>query len=53
MNKSKIARQVGVKLAGILKGKKIIKGLFDRGAYTYLGRVKQVAEGLREGGLNI
>ena len=53
MNKSKTARQVGVELAGLLKEKKILKGLFDRGAYTYLGRVKRVAEGLREGGLQI
>lgn len=53
MNKSKTARQVGVGLAALLKEKKILKGLFDRGAYTYLGRVKQVAEGLREGGLQI
>jgi large subunit ribosomal protein L18 len=51
--KSDIAKQVGIGLAALLKEKKIEKGIFDRGAYTYLGRVKQLAEGLREGGLKI
>ena len=53
MKKSDMAKQVGVGLANILKEKKIAKALFDRGAYSYLGRVKKVAEGLREAGLQI
>jgi len=51
--KSEIAKQVGMGLAALLKEQKIERGVFDRGIYTYLGRVKQLAEGLREGGLKI
>ncbi len=47
------AKQVGLTLAKVLKEKKIETGVFDRGAYTYNGRVKALAEGLREGGLKI
>lgn len=51
--KSEEAKQVGLLLAKILKEKKIESGIFDRGAYAYNGRVKALAEGLREGGLKI
>lgn len=51
--KSESAHQVGVELAKMLQEKKVTKGVFDRSMYTYLGRVKAVAEGLREGGLQI
>lgn len=53
VNKAEAAKKVGVELAALLKAKKIEKGVFDRGAYTYLGRVAKLAEGLREGGLII
>jgi large subunit ribosomal protein L18 len=53
MKKAEEAKQVGVKLAGLLKEKSIAKGIFDRSVYAYLGRVKSLAEGLREGGLII
>lgn len=36
-----------------LKSKKITALVFDRGSYRYHGRVKAVAETLREGGINI
>ncbi len=51
--KAEDAKKIGVELAKILKAKKIHRGVFDRGVYTYLGRVAQVAQGLREGGIEI
>lgn len=51
--KSEDASNVGKQLAQHLMKKGIKKGVFDRGAYAYLGRVKSLAEGLREGGLII
>ncbi len=51
--KSQQAKQVGQNLAALLKEKKVVQAVFDRGIYLYLGRVKQVAEGLREGGIKI
>jgi large subunit ribosomal protein L18 len=47
------AKAAGLKLAEKLKEKKIIKAVFDRSSYTYLGRVKSLCEGLREGGIKI
>lgn len=47
------AKQVGLALAKMLKEKKIEKGVFDRGIYAYNGRIKALAEGLRNGGLKI
>jgi large subunit ribosomal protein L18 len=52
-SKSEQAKQVGLKLAELLFEKKIVAGVFDRGRYTYNGRVKVLAEGLREGKLKI
>ena len=34
------------------KAKGIVKCVFDRGGYLYHGRVKAIADGAREGGLN-
>lgn len=45
------AKALGLLLASKAKAKKITKVVFDRGSYSYHGRVKNVAEGLREGGL--
>lgn len=45
------AKALGLFMAEKAKAKKITKIVFDRGRYSYHGRVKQVAEGLREGGL--
>jgi large subunit ribosomal protein L18 len=39
-------------LAEIAKSKGIQNVVFDRGGYLYHGRVKSVADGAREGGLN-
>jgi large subunit ribosomal protein L18 len=46
-----VARLVGRMLAEKAKEKGITKVVFDRGRYKYHGRVKGLAEGLREGGL--
>ncbi len=51
--KAEEAKQVGLKLAKLLKELKIPVAIFDRGRYAYKGRVKAVAEGLREGGIKI
>ena len=51
--KSDQAKEVGKQLAQQLKDKKVTAGIFDRGRYTYNGRVKSLAEGLREGALQI
>ena len=53
MKKGEAAKAVGVKLATLLKEKKIVRGVFDRSQYTYLGRVKSLCDGLREGGIKI
>jgi large subunit ribosomal protein L18 len=45
------AKIVGQKLAALALEKKIEKIVFDRGSYKYHGRVKALAEGLREGKL--
>ena len=45
------AKQVGVTVAERAKAKGIETVVFDRGGYVYHGRVKALAEGAREGGL--
>lgn len=49
--KTERAKALGLLLASKAKTKKITKIVYDRGSYSYHGRVKNVAEGLREGGL--
>lgn len=44
-------KEVGQKLAAIALKKKIIKIVFDRGAYQYHGRIKALADAARAGGL--
>ncbi len=53
MKKTEEAKLVGKELAKILKEKGITKAVLDRRRYSYKGRVKQLTEGLREGGINI
>lgn len=50
-NKTEQAKAVGTALAKALKDKGIEKAVFDTGGFKYHGRVKAVAEGLREGGI--
>ena len=45
------ARAVGKLVAERAKAKGIDKVVFDRGGYLYHGRVQELAEGAREGGL--
>jgi large subunit ribosomal protein L18 len=49
--KSEQARLVGKAIAERAKAKGISKVVFDRGGYRYLGRVKALADGARDGGL--
>ena len=45
------AKKVGLAVAERAKAKGIDAVVFDRGGYLYHGRVKALAEGAREGGL--
>lgn len=51
MKKTEQAKLVGKRIAEIAKTKGIEDVIFDRSGYLYHGRVKQLAEGAREGGL--
>lgn len=46
------AKRVGIAIAKAAADKGIKDVVFDRGGYIYHGRVKELAEGAREGGLN-
>jgi large subunit ribosomal protein L18 len=50
--KTDAAKIVGTDIAKKASEKKIAKVVFDRGGYIYTGRVKALADGAREGGLN-
>ena len=52
-NKSDQSKQVGTLLAERAKAAGIENVVFDRGGYLYHGRVKALADGAREGGLNL
>ncbi len=53
ISKTESAKIVGKKLAELAKEKKIKEVVFDRGGYKYHGRVKAVAEAVKEEGLKI
>ncbi len=50
-NKSEVAKAVGKLLASKASSENISAVVFDRNGYLYHGRVKALAEGAREGGL--
>jgi large subunit ribosomal protein L18 len=51
MKKAEAARAVGKLVSQRLVGLGVQKAVFDRGVYLYHGRVKALAEGAREAGL--
>jgi len=46
------AREVGKRIAARAKELNIVKVVFDRGPYLYHGKVKALADGARDGGLD-
>ncbi|MFQ5442091.1 MAG: 50S ribosomal protein L18 [Thermodesulfobacteriota bacterium] len=52
MNKTDAAKKVGELIGKLAKEKGISKVVFDRGGYLYHGRVKALADGAREAGLD-
>ncbi len=51
LKKSEQAKLVGKTVAERARGKGIEAVVFDRGGFKYIGRVKALADGAREGGL--
>lgn len=51
INKIESAKKVGLALAENAKKLNIKKVVFDRGGFPFKGRIKSLAEGAREGGL--
>jgi len=51
LKKSEQAKMVGKTLAARAKDKGVQTVVFDRGGFKYSGRVKALADGAREGGL--
>lgn len=51
MTKVERAKNVGKKLAEEAKKHNITTAVFDRGGFSYRGRVQALADGAREGGL--
>jgi len=45
------SKQVGIAFAKMAADKGITSAVFDRGGFLYHGRIKAIAEGAREGGL--
>jgi large subunit ribosomal protein L18 len=52
LKKTEQAREVGKAVAERAKNKGIAAVVFDRGGFRYMGRVKALADGAREGGLD-
>jgi len=51
-SKSDLAKKVGTLIASKAKSINIDAVVFDRGGFLYHGRIKALADGAREGGLN-
>ena len=52
-NPTEVSKAVGQQLAERAKEKGIEQAVFDRNGYRYHGRVRALAEGAREGGLQV
>ena len=52
-DKTAQATEVGKKLAAAAKQAGVERAVFDRGGYLFHGRVKALADGAREGGLQL
>jgi large subunit ribosomal protein L18 len=52
-DKKEIAKMVGLELGKLAKEASVDKVVFDRGSYLYHGRVKALADGLKESGVAI
>ncbi|MFI5333422.1 MAG: 50S ribosomal protein L18 [Candidatus Babeliales bacterium] len=52
-DKKATAHHIGLELAKRAKDLGVESAVFDRGSFLYHGRIKALAEGLREGGLKI
>lgn len=53
MTRVEKATEIGKDIASKLKEKKIKQVVFDRGSFAYAGRVKAIAEAVREAGITI
>ena len=53
VTKTAAARQVGLLLAKAMLEKGLKAVVFDRGAFRYHGRVRALADGVREGGVQV
>jgi large subunit ribosomal protein L18 len=51
MNKTDVAKKIGTLVGERAKKAGVTQAAFDRGAYKYHGRIKALAEGAREAGL--
>ena len=53
LKKADAAKEVGKLMAKRLSEKKVNEAVFDRGRFLYHGRVKSLAEGVRESGIKL
>lgn len=53
LNRTEKAQAMGKELAAAMTKKKIKQVVFDRGCYPYKGRIKALAEAVREAGITI
>ncbi len=51
LSKSECAKKVGLAIAERAQAVGVKQVVFDRGGYRYIGRVRALADGAREGGL--